>query len=46
MPKPGAVVAGARPKARGDARNIRRQLIREADVGPGEEQVIGRKTAS
>ncbi|MCA9823650.1 MAG: diguanylate cyclase [Dehalococcoidia bacterium] len=46
VPKPGAVVAGARPKARGDARNIRRQLIREADVGPGEEQVIGRKTAS
>ncbi len=46
VPVPGAFVADARPKARADARNIRRQLIREPDVAAGEEQVIGRANVS
>ncbi len=43
VPVPGAVVADARPRARADARNIRRQLIREPDVATADEQVIGRR---
>jgi diguanylate cyclase (GGDEF)-like protein len=46
VPVAGAVVADSRPRARADARDIRRQLIREVDVTPGEEHVIGRRSVS
>jgi diguanylate cyclase (GGDEF)-like protein len=44
VPTPGATVAPTRPLARGDARNIRRQLIHEPEEIS--ERVIGRRTAS
>jgi diguanylate cyclase (GGDEF)-like protein len=44
VPSPGSTVTPTRPLARGDARNIRRQLIHEPEeLG---ERVIGRRNAS
>lgn len=41
----GAIERSPRPAARGDARDIRRQLIREVD-GPATDRVIGERSAS